>query len=77
MPKICQSVNKSSVLLLTEISRLISDCIAYKKSLSDVIVRDYPIVHSLISMLSVDLFNYGEFAKNLVVYSLKNTDRCK
>lgn len=51
-----QEINKSSILLLTEICELMSICMSYKKSLVDLIVRESDVIQALVSLLNVDLF---------------------
>lgn len=59
IPLISQTVNQSSMLLLSEICELVSYCMSFKRSLIDQITRQLDIVQSLISFLNVDLF--GKF----------------
>ncbi|XP_031630428.1 uncharacterized protein LOC116345312 [Contarinia nasturtii] len=55
IPKIRESVNKSSILLLMEISELILQCFVHKRSLVELIVREFHVIQCLISFLNVDL----------------------
>lgn len=59
IPRIRQSINKSSVILLTEICSLISSCFVQKKSIVENIAREFQAVQALISFLNVDLM--GKF----------------
>lgn len=55
IPKIRQSINKSSILLLSEICELIWQCFTRKLSLIEVILREFHVVQCFISFLNVDL----------------------
>lgn len=69
IPKIRQSVNQSSALLLSAICDLMYDCMALKKSLVDLIAKELDIVRALTSFLDVDLF--GKY--NTIFYSYQFT----
>lgn len=59
IPQVAESINKSSVLLLTEICTFIVHCMHQKRQLIDRVAREYGIVSALISVLNVESF--GEF----------------
>lgn len=72
IPEIRQEVNKSSILLLTEICELMSNCMSVKKSLIDLIVRELDVIQSLVSLLNVDLFgeSFDQTAAHLLSFPL-------
>lgn len=60
LPQVTQSINKSSVLLLTEMCTFIVHCMHQKRQLIERVAQEYRIVDAIISVLNIELF--GEFS---------------
>lgn len=56
IPQVTDSINKSSVLLLTEICTFVVHCMHQRRALIDRIAQECHIVSALISVLDIDLF---------------------
>lgn len=62
IPKIRESINQSSILLLTEICSLIALCFVYTpKTFVEVIAREFRSIQSLISFVNIDLLGKFRF----------------